>query len=129
MIGDDAFSSFLDNVFGGIADAISTIIKFIFSVLLSNKLIALITFLVLINLLAIVLMKKDKELANTPGARRIRERTLLLTAFIGGAFGEYYAMYKFKHKTLHKKFIYGVPLAMVFYLSIITYNFMLGILS
>lgn len=129
MIGDDAFSSFLDNVFGGIANAISTIIKFIFSVLLSNKLIALITFLVLINLLAIVLMKKDKELANTPGARRIRERTLLLTAFIGGAFGEYYAMYKFKHKTLHKKFIYGVPLAMVFYLSIITYNFMLGILS
>lgn len=129
MIGDDAFSSFLDNVFGGIADAISTIIKFIFSVLLSNKLIALITFLVLINLLAIVLMKKDKELANTPGARRIRERTLLLTAFIGGAFGEYYAMYKFKHKTLHKKFIYGVPLAMVFYLSIIAYNFMLGILS
>ena len=128
MIGDDAFSSFLDNVFGGIVSGISAVLKLLFSVLLYNRVIALITFLVLINILAIVLIKKDKELANIPGARRIRERTLLLTAFIGGAFGEYYAMYKYKHKTLHKKFIYGVPLAMVFYLSIITYNFMIGIL-
>lgn len=129
MIGDSAISIFLDKIFSGIASIISTILNFIVSGLFFNKYIAVFVFFIFINFLAIILIKKDKEYANIPNARRISERTLLLTAFMGGAFGEYFAMYKFKHKTLHKKFIYGVPLAMVFYVSLITYNLLLGIIA
>ena len=55
--------------------------------------------------------------------------TLLITAFVGGAIGEYFAMYKYKHKTLHKKFLYGVPLAMVFHFILISYNLFIGVMG
>ena len=129
MIGDSAISQFIDKIFSSIASVISSILNFGVSAVFFNTTIAFIIFFILVNILAVVLIKKDKEYANTEGARRISERTLLATAFIGGAFGEYYAMYKYKHKTLHKKFLYGVPLTIVFHFSMITYNILLGILG
>lgn len=44
------------------------------------------------------------------GGWRFSERLLLFLAAIGGSIGAYLAMYLFHHKTLHKKFTYGVPL-------------------
>ena len=74
-------------------------------------------------------MKKDKQYAETPDARRIRESTLLLIAIVGGGVGEYYAMYKYKHKTLHKRFLYGVPIAIVVHTAMLAYLLIVGIMA
>lgn len=105
MIGDDAVSTFIDNIFNLVATGISNILTVGIEIIFFNMYIAFFIFYILINVLAFILVKKDKEYAKTPDARRVRESTLLTTAFIGGAIGEYYAMYKYKHKTLHRNFL------------------------
>ena len=40
---------------------------------------------------------------------RIRERTLFLFALLGGTPGVYAAMRLCRHKTLHKRFMWGLP--------------------
>ncbi len=65
-------------------------------------------------------MKKDKQYAQEE-KRRIKESTLIIVALAGGSFGMYYAMYKYKHKTLHKKFTISVPIFMVIHSAIISY--------
>ncbi|MCQ2199312.1 MAG: DUF1294 domain-containing protein [Paludibacteraceae bacterium] len=44
---------------------------------------------------------------------RIPEKTLVLLAFLGGAFGALAGMYSIRHKTKHLKFQILVPLAAV----------------
>lgn len=44
---------------------------------------------------------------------RISEKMLLFLAIIGGSVGALAGMYIFHHKTLHKKFVLGVPLILV----------------
>ncbi len=129
MLGDNAFVNALDSIFGAIESILEVIIRFIASTLFANEVITIITFFVLINFLAIVLMKKDKQYAETPDARRIRESTLMMVALVGGSFGEYYAMYKYKHKTLHKKFLYGVPLTMLLHSATLFYFLIVGIMA
>ena len=129
MIGDDIFSSALDTVFGAIAKVLELGINGLASAIFSNNVITIIIFMVFINALAILLMKKDKKYAETPDARRIRESTLLLVAMVGGGIGEYYAMYKYKHKTLHKKFLYGVPIAILVHTTMLAYLLMIGIMA
>lgn len=40
---------------------------------------------------------------------RIPERTLILTAALGGSIGSLAGMYTFRHKTQHPKFTIGIP--------------------
>ena len=40
---------------------------------------------------------------------RISEATLILLAVVGGSFGAWCGMKVWHHKTMHKKFKYGVP--------------------
>ncbi len=72
---------------------------------------AIIYYLVLINILAVLLAIIDK-LAAVRGKRRIPERTLLLAAAAGGSLGLCISMQVFRHKTRHAKFYIGVPLIM-----------------
>ena len=41
---------------------------------------------------------------------RIRESSLLMLALLGGSIGAWLGMKVWHHKTMHKKFKYGVPL-------------------
>ena len=50
---------------------------------------------------------------------RISEFTLLLLAFVGGSIGAWLGMKVWHHKTLHKKFKYGVPV--ISFLQIIAF--------
>lgn len=50
---------------------------------------------------------------------RVPEKKLYTIALIGGAFGVYAGMKKFRHKTKHLSFNYGIPVLIVF--NIIVY--------
>ena len=61
-----------------------------------------------INIVTFIIYGIDKWKA-IHGAWRISERNLLLLAIAGGTLGAYVAMYVFRHKTRHEKFVYGIP--------------------
>ena len=50
---------------------------------------------------------------------RIREASLPLLAGLGGSLGAWLGMQVWHHKTLHKKFRYGVPAILIIHLIII----------
>ena len=68
-----------------------------------------------VNLAAFVMMGIDKLCARWQW-RRIPERTLLAAAILGGSVGGLLGMGLFRHKTLHLKFLIGLPLMLVFHL-------------
>lgn len=70
-------------------------------------------YLVLVNLWAFALMGADKRRAKRKGARRIRERTLFLSALLGGSIGALAGMWGFRHKTKHWYFVAGMPLILL----------------
>ncbi len=65
-------------------------------------------YLLAANLLTFVTYGIDKYKARHK-KWRIPEATLLLLAALGGSIGALLAMRVFRHKTLHRKFRYGVP--------------------
>ena len=69
---------------------------------------ALGAYLIAISLLAIFLTIHDKQRAKQH-ERRIPERTLMLIGLAGGALAMYLTMRAIRHKTLHRKFMWGLP--------------------
>ena len=70
------------------------------------------SYLNLMNLIGFALMGIDKHKA-IKGAFRIPEATLFVVAIIGGSIGSIFGMYTFRHKTRHKKFVYGMPAVLI----------------
>ena len=68
----------------------------------------LIIYLLIINIIGFSVMGIDKKRA-IRGAWRISEASLFLTAFLGGALGCTLGMQRFRHKTKHWYFRYGLP--------------------
>ena len=66
-------------------------------------------YLVAVNVVTFGLFCYDKYCAQHD-MWRVRESTLLLWSAVGGALGAGVAMELFRHKTLHLKFKFGVPL-------------------
>ena len=60
--------------------------------------------------------KKAKQ-----GSWRISEATLLILAVIGGSIGALLGMKIWRHKTMHKKFKYGLPLILIIQIILIGY--------
>ncbi len=119
---NDAITRVLDAIINPIVDFIAKIITF----LISTRWSAILVWCIALNLIGFILMKKDKKYAKED-KRRIRESTLLVTAMAGGSLGIYAGMYKFNHKTLHKKFTIGVPLIILVQMAIISYGFFMTI--
>lgn len=69
-------------------------------------------YLIAVNALGLVLFGIDKWKAKH-AKWRISESTLLTVAAIGGSIGSWIGMKMWHHKTLHKKFKYGIPLIMM----------------
>lgn len=69
----------------------------------------LIGYLLIINIIAFALMGIDKSKAKR-SAWRIPEKTLFLSAILGGSIGAIMGMQTFRHKTKHWYFQYGMPL-------------------
>lgn len=70
-----------------------------------------------INLTGFALMGIDKYKAKKR-AFRIPEATLFIIAAIGGSVGSLIGMYFFHHKTLHRKFTYGIPLILIIQIAL-----------
>ena len=69
-------------------------------------------YLLLINAAAFMLMLVDKRKARK-NRWRIPERTLILSAALGGSIGALLGMYTFRHKTKHLKFTLGIPAILI----------------
>ena len=52
---------------------------------------------------------------------RISEATLLLLAVIGGSIGAWMGMKVWHHKTMHKKFKYGIPAILLIQIALMAY--------
>ena len=55
------------------------------------------------------------------GKWRISEATLLLMAAIGGSIGAWVGMRVWHHKTMHKKFMYGIPIIIIIQIAVLVY--------
>lgn len=71
-----------------------------------------IVYLIVINIIAVIVTVFDKKAAIN-GWRRVSEKTLLLLSAIGGSVGMYLTMRGIRHKTLHAKFMVGIPVIFV----------------
>ena len=72
----------------------------------------LLYYLIAVNTLTFVVYGIDKWKAKQ-GSWRISEATLLTLAVIGGSIGALLGMKIWNHKTMHKKFKYGLPLILL----------------
>ncbi|MBQ3061632.1 MAG: DUF1294 domain-containing protein [Lachnospiraceae bacterium] len=72
----------------------------------------LFVYLIIANVVAFMLMGVDKSKARNR-KRRIRERTLFLSAIVGGSIGAICGMQVFRHKTKHFSFNFGMPLILI----------------
>ena len=77
----------------------------------------IVAYLIIVNLIAFCLMGSDKKKAKT-GAWRIPEKTLFLSAIIGGSIGAIAGMQVFRHKTKHWYFKYGMPAILILQVAI-----------
>ena len=72
------------------------------------------------NLITLALYGIDKRKARE-NKWRIRERTLILCAFLMGGAGAFFGMALFRHKTKHVKFKLLVPLALIMNIAVVVF--------
>ena len=69
-------------------------------------------YLLTVSFYSVILTCTDKRCAQK-GRRRIPERQLFGAALLGGSAAMYITMRIIRHKTLHKRFMIGLPLIML----------------
>ena len=77
-------------------------------------------YLFAINIVSFFLYGIDKYKAKK-NKWRIPEATLLMIAVIGGSIGAWVGMRLWHHKTMHKKFKYGIPVIMIMQVCLVVY--------
>ena len=77
-------------------------------------------YLLAVNIATFFLYGIDKYKARK-GRWRISEATLLLMAVFGGSIGAWAGMRLWHHKTMHKKFKYGIPIIIILQVALAVY--------
>ena len=80
----------------------------------------IICYLLAVNIATFFLYGIDKYKAKK-GQWRISEVALLTMAAIGGSIGVWIGMRIWHHKTMHKKFKYGIPLIIIMQVALAVY--------
>ena len=80
----------------------------------------LLYYLIAINAITFITYGIDKWKARK-NKWRIPESTLLLLAVFGGSIGAFLGMRVWRHKTMHKKFKYGIPSILIIQVGILLY--------
>ena len=78
-------------------------------------------YFITVNVLSLVLFGIDKWKAKHD-KWRISEATLLSVTAIGGSIGAWVGMKVWHHKTMHKKFKYGIPLVMALQFALLLFT-------
>ena len=82
--------------------------------------ISVLYYLAVINTITFMVYGIDKLKAKK-SEWRIPEATLLLLAVIGGSIGAWCGVKVWHHKTMHKKFKYGIPLIVAIQIGLCSY--------
>ena len=77
-------------------------------------------YLLAINAVTLIVYGIDKYKAKK-AKWRISEATLLLLAVLGGSIGAWMGMKVWHHKTMHKKFKYGIPAILLMQIALMAY--------
>ena len=77
-------------------------------------------YLLAVNIATFLLYGIDKYKAKK-NRWRISEATLLTVAAIGGSIGAWAGMRVWHHKTMHKKFKYGIPIIIITQIAVLVY--------
>ena len=77
-------------------------------------------YLLAVNIATFLLYGIDKYKAKK-NQWRISEATLLTMAAIGGSIGAWAGMRLWHHKTMHKKFKYGIPVIIIMQVALAVY--------
>ena len=77
-------------------------------------------YLLAINAVAFIMYGIDKYKAKK-AKWRISEATLLLLAVLGGSIGAWMGMKVWHHKTMHKKFNFGIPAILLIQIALMAY--------
>ena len=77
-------------------------------------------YLLAINAVTFIIYGIDKYKAKN-AKWRIPEATLLLMTVIGGSVGAWLGMKVWHHKTMHKKYKYGIPAILMIQIALMTY--------
>ena len=77
-----------------------------------NEYLPLLIYFLIISLVTAIITAIEKYKARK-GRFRISEKALFLLAVMGGALSEYLTMRLIRHKTLHKRFMIGLPLIII----------------
>ena len=80
----------------------------------------IICYLLAVNIATFLLYGIDKYKAKK-SKWRISEATLLMMAVIGGSIGAWSGMRLWHHKTMHKKFKYGIPIIIILQVALAVY--------
>ena len=67
-------------------------------------------YLLIVSLWAVIITVYDKHAAKNRPDRRVREATLFAVSALGGSLAMLLTMLGIRHKTLHKRFMIGIPL-------------------
>ena len=77
-------------------------------------------YLFAINIVSFFLYGIDKY-KSKKNKWRISEATLLMIAVIGGSIGAWAGMRLWHHKTMHKKYKYGIPVIIIMQIALVAY--------
>lgn len=86
----------------------------------------LLWYLLAVNVLGALVVTIDKWKARH-GKWRVPERTLFVLCVLGGCPGVYLSMRAVRHKTLHRRFMWGIPAIFILQIAIFSaiYYFLL----
>lgn len=79
-------------------------------------------YMLLVNVIAFAMYGIDKYKAKK-SAWRIPEARLIAVAIVGGSIGAWTGMKVWHHKTMHKKFKYGLPAILLLQVALAVYLF------
>lgn len=83
-----------------------------------EKYLPFVIYLAIISLVTAAVTAADKYKAKK-GHFRVSEKALFILALLGGSLSEYLTMRLIRHKTLHKRFMIGLPIIMILQLTAI----------
>ena len=94
---------------------------------LENRYKLLLIYFIAISLISVIVCVADKARAKK-GKWRIKESSLFLLSALGGSAAMYITMRLIRHKTLHKRFMIGIPLIIIAQTALLIIAVRFGIL-